>query len=321
MESNQHHIEWIPCCDLPHKLYAGSVAVSADSKRVYVTAWDAPEDDTYNNVYCYDISCNQWTVLPQPGHCFGVLHMLDDRLTIFGGNDIVTDEVLQKVTTYNNDTNSWYRCYPDMLSGRFKPGVITYNNHVIVMGGLNGFSIQDSIEVMDCHDQLKWIKASFRLPLPMWGIKPTITGDNITIAGYYNSGCKNECYQVKIKSTSSADKPLFTGESSKYQWKKLSSATYYNTVTVPYSNPPVIIGGHSEYSIPTPDIMLYDTSINLWKKVGSLTSARFCVGVGTINNSTIIVIGGSNRSEHHGRKAALACSLTTVEIGVVVPNQ
>jgi len=60
--------------------------------------------------------------------------MLDERLSIFGGRDSATGKCINKVTTYNSDTNSSYSYYPDMLKKRFKHGIITYCDHVIVMG-------------------------------------------------------------------------------------------------------------------------------------------------------------------------------------------
>ena len=303
---------------MPCKLYSASVAVSSAADNVYVTAGDAPDDNTMNNVYCYNTNTDHWTVLPQPGHRSGILHMLDDKLTIFGGSDPVTYEVLHKVTTYNNDTNSWYSEYPDMLNKRFKPGVITYNNYVIVMGGMSSpDNIHDNIEVMDYHNELKWKNVSVKLPVPMWAIKPTISGDNITIVGYIHAGSRsNRYYQIAIEEI--LDQPLSTSATSN-QWKKLSPAPYYNTATVPYSNPPVIIGGDDVKYVPTCDITLYDSSKNSWRKVNSLTNARGYVGVALLNNNSIIVIGGTRGGD--GVAANMASSLTTVEIGNIVVNQ
>ena len=303
---------------MPCKLYHASVAVSSAADNVYVTAGSAPDDNTKNNVYCYNTNTDHWTVLPQPGHHSGVLHMLDDKLTIFGGEDPVTYEILNKVTTYNNDTNSWYSEYPDMLNKRFKPGVITYNNYVIAMGGMSSpDNIHDNIEVMDYHNKMKWKNVFVKLPVPMWAIKPTISGDNITIVGYgHAGGCNNGYYQIAIEEI--LDQPLSTSATSN-QWKMMSSSPYYDTATVPYSNPPVIIGGSDVKYIPTCDITLYDSSKNPWRKIGSLTSARSDVGVALLNNNSIIVIGGtSGGSDVEG---AMACSLTTVEIGNIVVNQ
>ena len=288
---------------------------------MYVTAGSAPDDNTKNNVYCYNTNTDHWTVLPQPGHRFGVFHMLDDKLTIFGGTDAVTRQYHNKVTTYNNDTNSWHREYPDMLNKRSKPGVITYNNYVIVMGGMSSpDNIHDSIEIMNYHRELQWKNVSVKLPVATWNIKPTISGDNITIVGYSTAGGRNKgYYQIAIEEI--LDQPLSTSATSN-KWKMLSYAPYYNTATVPYSNPPVIIGGQShanQGSVPTSDISIYDSSKNSWRKVDLLTSARNNVGVALINSNSIIVIGGISRGGSF--ETAKAFSLTTVEIGNIVPNQ
>jgi len=249
--------------------------------------------------------------------------MLDERLTIFGGRDSATDEYLNKVTTYNSDTNSWYSYYPDMLNKRFKHGIITYNDHVIVMGGKSSpDTILDSIEVMNYHQQqLQWSEVSVHLPVPMWDITPTISGEYITIVGYnHDKSCYTTYYKITVEEVmSSLNQSPFTGIVSTTQWKKMSAAPYYNTVTVPYSNPPVIIGGSDIKGVCTSDISLYDATMRSWKKVDSLTSARDCVGVGLINHSTIIVIGGNSGGV--GVEGAKASSLTTVEIGNIVPNQ
>ena len=238
---------------------------------MYVTAGSAPDYNTKNNVFCYNTNTDHWTVLPQPGHRFGVLHMLDDRLTIFGGTDSATKKRFNKFTTYNNDTNSWYSHYPDMLNKRFKPGVITYNNYVIVMGGSSSSdNIHDSIELIDYHNEMKWKNISLKLPIPMWNIKPTISGDDIIIVGCESDLHYNIHYQIATEEIISFNQSPSTSATCN-QWKKKSPAPYFNTATVPYTYPPVIIGG-SVKGVPTSDVSLYDSSKNAWRKVDSLTS-------------------------------------------------
>ena len=300
-------------------MYKAYVAVS--NGTIYCTG-STPNDDNDNDVYCYDTRSDQWKQLPRSGHRLGVIHMIDDKLTIFGGRDSITNKYHNKVTTYNSKTNSWYSCYPDMVHNRLKPGVITSDDHVIVMGGGNSRDTDlDSIEVMNYRHQPQWNEVSVHLPDPMWAINPIISGDYITIVGYSdNEGRDKGYYQISIQEIiSSLDQPLSTGAVTR-QWQKLSSATHWHTVTVPYSNPPVIIGGKSpDGTIPTSDVSLYDSSKNLWKKVDSLTTARAGIGVSLINNNTIIIIGGNTRGG--SSEAAIASSLTTVEIGNIVPNQ
>ena len=297
-------------------MYDAYVAVS--NGTIYCTG-TTRNIDKYHNVYCYDTRSNQWKQLPKSGHYPVVIHMVDDKLTIFGGIDSTTGNFHNKVTTYNSKTNSWYSCYPDMLHNRHKPGVITSDGHVIVMGGKSGPDTNfDSIEIMNYRQQLQWKEVSLHLPVPMFAIKPTISGDYITIVGYTTNFRYTTFYQTTTQEIiSSLDQPLSTGAVTT-RWKELPDATLGYTATVPYSNPPVIIGGEKG-GIPTSDISLYDSSNDLWKKVDSLTTARADIGVSLINNHTIIIIGGYTRGA--SIKAARASSLTTVEIGNIVPNQ
>ena len=303
-------------------MYAAYVAVS--NGTIYCNG-TTPNDDNKHDVYCYDTRSNQWKQLPRPGHGRGVIHMVDDKLTILGGRDSTTYKYHNKVTTYNSKTNSWYSCYPDMLHNRYKPGVITSDDHVIVMGGASSPDTDlDSIEVMNYHQhaQLQWKEVSVHLPVPMFAIKPTISGEYITIVGYSQGGRRYKThYQIPVEEMiSSLDQPLSTGAVTG-QWKKLSSAAHWNTTTVPYSNPPVIIGGSSpDGATPTSDVSLYDSSKNSWRKVDSLTSPRLNVGVALLNNNSIVVIGGCT-SSGGSIEAAKASSLTTVEIGNIVLNQ
>ena len=319
LESNEYEIKWTPCSDLPNKLYEASVAVSLDGSTVYVSAGSAPNDNIKKNVYSYNTNADNWTVLPQPGHCCGVLQILGDRLTIFGGDDPITHKPFNKVTTYNSDTKSWYSFYPNMLNARLLPGIVTYSNHVFAMGGASHLdTIHDSIEVMEYFYHLQWVQISLQLPFPMWGIKPTIYADNVIIVGYGTATGQNiRCFQISAKTVMSClNEPLCTGEVST-QWMEFSSPPYWNTTALPHSDLIVIIGGNID-GIVTSDVTLYEKSKNLWRTVGSLTSPRDCVGIALINNCTIIVIGGTNSGVTV--EEAKASSLTTVEIGNIVPN-
>ena len=115
LQSGHYHIKWTTCSDLPTPMYDAYVTVS--NGTIYCTG-SCPNDDDDNEVYSYNTRTNQWKQLPRPGHRLGVLHMVDDKLTIFGGRDSTTDEFHNKVTTYNSKTNSWYSHFPNMLYNR-----------------------------------------------------------------------------------------------------------------------------------------------------------------------------------------------------------
>ena len=321
LQSGHYHIKWTTCSDLPTPMYDAYVAVS--NGTIYCTG-STPNEDNQYEVYCYDIRTNQWKQLPRPGHRLGVIHMVDDKLTIFGGRHSTTDEFHNKVTTYNSKTNSWYSHFPNMLYNRSKPGVVTSHDYVIVMGGQSSpDTILDNMEVMNYH-HLQWREVSVHLPVPMCAIKPTISGDHITIVGYYKNAttCNSGCYHIPTEELILSLDQSLSPSAVPVQWKELSDVTHYYTTIIPYSNPAVIIGGHSHSNqggANTSDVSLYDIHKNSWRKVDSLTSAKSFVGVALLNSHTIIVIGGTTGGV--GVEGALASSLSTVEIGTIIPNQ
>ena len=316
LQSGHYHIKWTTCSDLPTPMYSAYVAVS--NETIYCTG-TTPNEDNRDEVYSYNTRTNQWKRLPRPGHRLGIIHMVDDKLTIFGGRDSTTNEYHNKVTTYNSNTNSWYSHFPNMLYNRSKPGVVTSHYHVIVMGGKsNQVTTLDNIEVMNYH-HLQWREVSVHLPVPMWGFIPTISADNIIIVRYDTATSSiNGCYHIATEELIlSFDQSLSPG-AVPVQWKELSATTHYYTTTVPYSNPTVIVGG-SKGGVPTSAVSLYDRDKNSWRKVDSLTTARHCVGVALLNNHSLIVIGGT--SGGIGVEAAIVSSLSRVEIGTIIPNQ
>ena len=267
LQSGHYHIKWTPCSDLPTPMYDAYIAVSHGI--IYCTG-SCPNIANQHEVYCYDTRSNQWKQLPRSGHRLGVIHMVDDKLTIFGGRDSTTDKRCSKVTTYNNKTNSWYRYFPNMLHNRSKPGVITSHDHVIIMGGRSGpDTYLDSIEIMNYHNDMQWRELSVHLPLSMSGIKPTISGDNIIIVGYGHTTSRyTGCYQIPTEELILSPYHSSSPGAVPMQWKKLSAATHFHTATIPYSNSPVIIGGSNhDGSIPTSDVSLYDIHSNSWMKV------------------------------------------------------
>ena len=295
--------------------------MSVDGNNVYVTAGGALDYETYNNVYHYNTKKDHWTVLPLSCHRFGVLHMLDDKLTIFGGSDSKTHKPHSKVTAYISRTNSWHNYFPDMLNKRFMPGVMTYNDYVLVMGGKSGKGkIHDSIEVMNYRYVKQWKEISVCLPAPMWCMKPTISGDNAIIVGGGTAVTSqtNKHYQIPLQQLlSSCGQPFFARATST-QWKELSAVTHFDTAIIPYSNPAVIVGGKDINGIAECDVTLYDDVKKSWRKVDSLTSARGHVGVALLNNTTIMIIGGTNSGLGHNQGEI---SVTTVEIGKVESNE
>ena len=129
----------------------------------------------------------------------------------------------------------------------------------------------------------------------MWAIFPTISDNNILIVGYSTSkGRVNRSYQLPVYVITSSTTPTPTTDQP-VQWMKLPIAPHYDTITIPNTHPPVIMGGRDlQAGIPTSDIAMLEESTKSWK---TLSSPRKHVAVVPIDNETVLVLGGSTGGE------------------------
>ena len=314
LQSGCYELTWEKCADLPSPMYGTSAVLHREN--IYVMAGSTPQDETLDYVYSYNINNNKWSRLPPPGHYYGILQIINDQLTVIGGVDNGTNKVTNKVSTFDNNTNQWKICYPDLMKPRNKPGVVTHEDHVIVLGGGTDDGIfSDDIEVLNWTQPLHWMKSNIKLPEPMWAPSLTISHDQLYIVGYDTSDGRNSrAYQLPINSIiSSIGQPPTSGQSN--NWNTLPNAPHYSTALLPQSYPPVIIGGDDIQYVPTSDVTILDTTKNKWNRVVSLSTPRTCIAVVPISHDSIIIIGGTKGGR--GIQANMASCVSTVEKGTV----
>ena len=309
LQSDCYQLTWENCTDLPSPMFDASAV--HHNGNVYVMAGVAPQDDTHDYVFSYNININEWSRLPPPGHYCGILQILNDKLTVIGGCDNTIKDLTNKISTFNN--NCWSNYFPNMMVPRSKPGVLIYEDHVIVLGG--GLGGSDDIEVLNLAQPLQWIKSNMKLPEPMWGISLTTSHDQLYIVGYnVSDGMRSsKAYQIPVDSIiSSTDHSPTSGQS--VEWATLPSAPHYCTALLPHSYPLVIIGGDVQ-GVPTSDVAILDITKNKWDRLASLHTARSCVAVVPISHDSILVIGGTKGGR--SVEANKASCVSTVEKGTV----
>ena len=315
LQSGYYDLTWEECADLPSPMYGASAVLHKEN--IYVMAGNTPERETYDYVFSYKININEWSRLPPPGHCMGRLQIIDDKLTVIGGVDKAINKRTNKVSTFNNNSNNWTQYFPDMIKARNKPGVATHENHVIVVGGaIDDGVYSDDIEVLDWTKATRWMKSKMKLPEPMWSPSLTISHDQLYIVGYYlpNGNVTNRAYQVPVDSIISHPPTSHLSGN----WNKLPDAPHFDTVLLPHSYPPVIIGGDDIHDVQTSDVAIFDVTKKTWIRVASLSTARTCVAVVPISHGSILIIGGTKGGDDV--QTIKASSVTTVEKGMVTLN-
>ena len=312
LQSGCYELTWEKRAELPAPMCDASALLH--NEKVHVMGGDAPDRHTLHNVFTYDISSNHWDKLPPPKYVFGVLQIIDGKLSVIGGVDTNKDEFTNKVSTFIN--NSWTQHYPNMSKPRLRPDVATNSDCVIVAGGARDFNIvNDDIELLYYKQSPHWIRTNINLPEPMAMISLTISDDLLYIAGYTISrGRSNKAYKISVdKITSSVAQSSTSSQT--VQWTTIPSTPHCTTAIIPGSCPPVIIGGDDLQGVPTADVAMLKQS---WSKMASLSSSRTSVAVVPINCESILVIGGTTSGTND--KDARAHCLTKVEKGTVKRN-
>ena len=322
LTSGRYHIKWTQLADLPVPLYNAHLAIQ--DKKIYVTSDASPVEDIQHQMYVYDIDTDQWGQLPPSGHYKGIPHIIGGRLAIVGGRLSATKKMTNKVSTFDEDSQTWTSYYPDLLSVRSKPGVVSHLEHVIVAGGGRAKSedddtpvINDDIEVLNWIENSHWRKLCIKLPVPMWAFIPTISDDHLLIVGYSGAdGRYKGAYKIPVANiTASIDQQHNSDTPTKLT--ELTAADHYYTALIPSSSPPVVISGEEHVNdggTPTADIKMYDNSNKSWKKIGTLSSARSYAAVAAVyNNRAIVVIGGYAKGDTMAN--VISSSLTIVELG------
>jgi len=204
LTSGRYHIKWTQLADLPVPLYSAYAAVQ--DKKVYVTG-DSPFEDAYHQVYVYDINTDQWGQLPPSGHYLGFPHIIGGKLSIIVGRLSATKKMTNKVSTFDEDSQTWISYYPDLLSVRSKPGVVSHLEHVIVAGGKQDDIMHDDIEILNWIENSHWRKVSIKLPVPMCIFTPTISDDHLLIVGYCGADMLtyNCAYKIPVANITSLD--------------------------------------------------------------------------------------------------------------------
>ena len=319
LTTGRYHIKWTQLADLPAPLYGACVAVQ--NHKIYVTGF-SPVADAVHQVYVYNINTDQWGQLPPSGHHYGTSYIIGEKIVIIGGCLSINNKMTNKVSTFDEHSKTWTSYYPDLLSVRIYPGIVSHLEHVIVAGGGrptaeddNTPIAQDDIEVFNWTENSHWRKVSIKLPVPMWCFTPTVSDDNLLIMGYGGADIKphNGAYKIPVANiTASIDQQHNSDAPTK--WTELTAADHWCTALYPNSFPPVVVGGRDKTgSISTADIKMYDNSNKSWKKIGSLSFARSTVAVAAVYNNAIIIIGGCTKADTIANTKS--SSMTVVELG------
>ena len=96
--------------------------------------------------------------LPPSGHYHGIPHIIGDKLTVIGGCLSATDKRTNKVSTFDDGSQTWISYYPDLLSVRSTPGV------VIVIRSMSLFLVEN-LKMLAHYKMILKFSTGLKIPI------------------------------------------------------------------------------------------------------------------------------------------------------------
>ena len=282
---------------------SSATAVMID-EHIYICSGCCGDDIAMERqVQVYSINHHMWSTLPPSPQYRSQAASIKGQLVLIGGREPSSRTVTNLMSTWNGQL--WHQELPPMPAKRARPGVTTYQNLVVVAGGLgeDGQTLLSSIAVLNITT-LQWsTPESFMLPRPMYRMQFAISSEYLYVASAgitYDVATKTDtttktAWQLPLTAMENA---LTTeGDNISHHWTEIAPTPYYNSVLLQDTAHVVAVGGDDKSHTPTSDVFVYDPNNSKWTKVCQFGVPRACSAVVSLSSTSFIVCGGCTHAD------------------------
>lgn len=250
-------------------------------------------------VMAYEPILDEWHVLPPYNAKEFAMTTINEKLLLIGGSKtrVIGDLGVWCVNTQEWETPS---PFPAMPTSRCAPSAATYNEWLIVAGGVADNDIEvATVEVLDVANK-QWHTGP-PTPMPWHRMRSTVIGNTwYLFGGGYDWSPSFDIYSTSLKelvSYSTMEKTLWTKLFSSNPWRKSGSIDYYNSCPLKIGEFLFSVGGMNSDNKPVSTIQCYDPVANTWTFAGHIPDkVHNCAAIMLLGK--ICVMGG-----HNGAKA------------------
>lgn len=263
-----------------------SLAVGHDG-NVYIFGGIDASGATMDTTYIYHPNTNTWaTRAPMPTSRAGAqaVTMPDGRIVVLGGGTRCGDDVLcrhgtvyRRADVYDPRADTWTRFVP-MAHPRYRLAALLFQGRVYAIGGADGTRALASVEVYDARTGA-WHE-TLALPRPVEAAAAAVdaAGDVDVMGGTDGHVVYDTLYR-------------FTGRA----WRRGASLLQptAGAVAVPeVDGLTYVLGGAPIGAVG------YDPATNRWVDVPPLPAPRCCMGVASMADGTLYLVGGNGPRTH-----------------------
>ena len=237
-------------------------------EKLYVGGWTPGNYRDSAKLYIYTPTADTWdTPIECPVYWFG-LTTYHSQLVLVGGEYYVSENIYGKITdklwTLSTD-GQWQEILPPMKTKRHSVCAVSYNDHLLVAGGMT-FE-KRSLSIVEVFNSSNWLFAQ-PLPIRYYSLKSAILGQYCVLMGGKSTDEQNlnAVHYASLDSLLASCKP-FSEPSS--VWKRLADTPYQCSSTAVFGGRLIAIGG-GEVFYPSLTTNAYSFQTNSWIHVGDM---------------------------------------------------
>ena len=281
-------------------------------RKVYVCGGRCDNVKLGCQVHVYCLKEKTWTTLSEHAPQYRCeATAINNQLVLIGGRD-ASLKITNIVSTWTGQ--HWQQDIPAMSTKRLRPGVIKYDKHVIVAGGMSEYNRNlSSIDILDTSTLQWWTPANFQLPMPMYALNIAVCSSGMYVAAAvidYDTTTNekipsNDAWQLPVGVLDEVLSEKKKSAPQRYGWVKIAPTPYSHSTLVKSSPHPVAIGGavrgDQSGCNSTQNISVYDPIGNKWSTVGQLLVPRARCAAVAVSRSSLLVCGGYSDTDPQPR--------------------
>ena len=236
-------------------------------------------------VYAYTASTSSWSQLPDKRVVNCPLVIVNNLLTLIGGNyDITINNQLYSLTGEGSGRR-WTEEFPPMPTKRWGSTAMCAGTYLIVAGGTGEkfYTIQ-TVEVMNT-ETLQWSTAA-DLPRPLCRATGVVCGDRVYILSLESYSKSMYTCPVSALIQSCKSRPTAA------VWNKAAVPPVTDTACVSILGRLLTIGGKHSNVNTTTAIHMYNPDSDSWEVISHMATPRWSFFAAVLPNNQLMVVGG-----------------------------
>ena len=275
--------------------------------KIYVSGGVCVDVEQARLVQVYDTITAEWTKLPPSPIYRSESTLVNNQLTLIGGQDALTEDITNSTSTWDEENKKWLPKVPPMPTNRLRPSITHCKKLMLVAGGKASDKTHlDTVDVFNV-ETLNWTTAgSFKLPLPLWTMQTSVGSDCVYITSGRDKGGGSRtkklgndvAYKLPVDDIVSA-----IDKNEEVKWIPLQNTPNFRSGLVADSDHPIVVGGNDKSGEPTSDVSIYDPTTDKWSNVGQCVRRHLRSCAIAVSSSSFVVIGGC--TDHNVPKNSL----------------